>query len=903
MTHPSKTRHILTINQFLLIGLTIMLALMLATSFAQNAFAQGPGDPVFRANSYAANDGSVRINTQEAVLDSAYFSAHGTLDGLSVTSQGLQVANGATTGTYTSDPIASPLGVTTDLTPLWNVSGGSATIETRQSSDGFNWSPWVGNPETFYPVKNNDHAGTMIWIGSYQPVYVQVRVTLNAPAVLNALTLTFGDASQGPADATIAAQLPFEDAAVCPVERPYVVSRTQWGSPDGQYSPRWVPQQTDVTHFIIAHTATPNDLSSYGVSDWAAVVRATWNFHANTLGWGDIGYNYLIDPNGVIYEGRAGNQNGLYDIVGAHDGLNTNSMGLAFIGCYGNCETIGLPNANPPQPMMNKGVELVAWKVGDKGLDPTGYGYYHNLWLPTIAGARDVYPTYSPGDILYYNWLPWMRDAVQDRVDCGTPLPCRITDITFDKASYQTGEAINLSAHVVDPYGNPLSGAQVTANVSVIAAANGSINLNDQAGTYTGTYYDTATAGTYIFNVTAAHPLFQTCSLENSVAVIAPTTCQITARVDPALLNTPGAPVSVTAEVSLNGQDVSNAAVSARITRPDSGIDALSLPWQGGRTYRANYANTLALGTYNLTVEAVGNGFDSCQTTTAFTVNNQPADTVVRFNPAALSMQECDAGQSNTLDAVNVSDLSAFSFQIRFDPNVATVIDADPVMAGVQITLGSAFASQPNFVVTNSVDNVNGVIDFAATLMGGASVSGDVSLVEIDWAPNQAGISVLNFDELALTANSIQIPVSAENGSIEVTGCGGSITGRVFLQGRVTHAGVTIANNLGAQTQTDDAGAFSIDSGDSITVNFPGFLSGEALNLQDLPVDLGTLTLLAGDVNGDDIIDIFDLAYMAIHYRTDNPTADLNADGIVNIVDLALAASNYRQRGPLSDWQ
>ena len=50
-------------------------------------------------------------------------------------------------------------------------------------------------------------------------------------------------------------------------------------------------------------------------------------------------------------------------------------------------------------------------------------------------------------------------------------------------------------------------------------------------------------------------------------------------------------------------------------------------------------------------------------------------------------------------------------------------------------------------------------------------------------------------------------------------------------------------------------------------------------------------------------MDIFDLAFVAGRYDTDDPLSDLNADGRVDILDLSLAAGNYRQRGPLIDWQ
>ncbi|MBN1992536.1 MAG: hypothetical protein JW953_07500 [Anaerolineae bacterium] len=45
-------------------------------------------------------------------------------------------------------------------------------------------------------------------------------------------------------------------------------------------------------------------------------------------------------------------------------------------------------------------------------------------------------------------------------------------------------------------------------------------------------------------------------------------------------------------------------------------------------------------------------------------------------------------------------------------------------------------------------------------------------------------------------------------------------------------------------------------------------------------------------------IDIFDLAFVAARYGTDDPTADINFDGAVDIFDLAILASNYGQLEP-----
>ena len=124
--------------------------------------------------------------------------------------------------------------------------------------------------------------------------------------------------------------LEFSSASTSPLPKPPVVSRTAWGCPEGQQS-SWTPQYTAVTHLVVHHSAGSNTSS-----DWAGTVRSIWDFHSRPVedggrGWGDVGYNYLIDPNGVIYEGRAGGDN----VIGAHFSCrNGGTMGVCLLGTF-----------------------------------------------------------------------------------------------------------------------------------------------------------------------------------------------------------------------------------------------------------------------------------------------------------------------------------------------------------------------------------------------------------------------------------------------------------------------------------------------------------------------------------------------------------------------------------------
>jgi hypothetical protein len=182
-----------------------------------------------------------------------------------------------------------------------------------------------------------------------------------------------------------------------------VRARSEWGCPDGQGS-RWTPTYTTVTHAIVHHTAGSNDLP-----DWEAEMRAIWYFHTVTRGWGDIGYNFLIDPNGVVYEGRAGGDGAL----GAHFSCrNTNTVGVSLLGTYTNV---------PPTPAALKSLNAVLSELAKKNaLVPAEVARHvpSGLDLARISGHRDANPspavcstTTCPGDALYA-LLPTIRTSL-----------------------------------------------------------------------------------------------------------------------------------------------------------------------------------------------------------------------------------------------------------------------------------------------------------------------------------------------------------------------------------------------------------------------------------------------------------------------------------------------------------
>ncbi len=424
-----KFKSSVTIVQVLLV-MSLAIGLIIPCRYPVDA--QGSDDePDFESRTFSSADGESSVVMQKTTLDAEYFQQAGAVDGVKVTSDGLALAAQTSKGVYRSDPIHSPLQHTTDVAASWlaeipqRVSdeaseGAAITIEVRLGDENEAWTEWLPVPVEYYPTPEGEYSGALIWVDR-PDVYIQFRITLQAnpegvSPSLQRLTLYFNDTSHGPTARLAAerAESGAVEAASGTCGKPPVIARTAWGCPDGDSSPRWTPKYASVTHVVINHTATSND-----VADWAKVVRSIWNYHANTRGWGDVGYQYLIDPQGNIYEGRAGGD----DVIGAYDGYNRGSVGLGYIGCYGNCAYLGLNNAKPSTEMIEAGNTLMAWKFSQKGLDPRGSGEYCEQTLPRIVPRSDVIcrrTSLSPGDNLRSE-IPAMREDVWDKIqDCAS---------------------------------------------------------------------------------------------------------------------------------------------------------------------------------------------------------------------------------------------------------------------------------------------------------------------------------------------------------------------------------------------------------------------------------------------------------------------------------------------------
>ncbi|WP_406106137.1 peptidoglycan recognition protein [Streptomyces sp. NBC_01003] len=191
------------------------------------------------------------------------------------------------------------------------------------------------------------------------------------------------------------------DAKVGPYigPRPRIVTRKGWGA-DENLREREFGYTSKVKAAFVHHSATGN---SYKCSQAPSVIRGIYRYHVKSMGWRDIGYNFLVDKCGNIYEGRAGGV--AKPVMGAHTlGFNTNSMGVAVLGTF--------DSSNPQAAAVDAIARLTAWKLGLYGVNPSGKTYLTsaggNLYpkgksvrLNAISGHRDGFATECPGRRLY----------------------------------------------------------------------------------------------------------------------------------------------------------------------------------------------------------------------------------------------------------------------------------------------------------------------------------------------------------------------------------------------------------------------------------------------------------------------------------------------------------------------
>lgn len=257
-----------------------------------------------------------------------------------------------------------------------------ATIHYRIKRLSGIWSEWT-------LLRKNDH-GRTIGRTSFEGDFIKEKfkeIQFKSDKVyFNEFTFRFYFPPSSSQQAVL------KTGAQCSCPQPAYCDRNCW-CPNNDCPKDLTPSSTQPTHIIIHHSAGANTSN-----DFAAIVAYYWDLHVNTNGWDDIGYNWLIDPNGVIYEGRGDG------VGGAHFScMNGGTTGICLIG---NFQTVA-----PKQAAIAQLKNLISWEACDKNISPNQSSYHPSsmLNLENISSHRDgnnatvgcPKGTSCPGNLLY----------------------------------------------------------------------------------------------------------------------------------------------------------------------------------------------------------------------------------------------------------------------------------------------------------------------------------------------------------------------------------------------------------------------------------------------------------------------------------------------------------------------
>ncbi|MFF1410326.1 N-acetylmuramoyl-L-alanine amidase [Streptomyces sp. NPDC058289] len=269
----------------------------------------------------------------------------------------------------------------------------NGAIEARsRSSETGKWSRWI----TLDPVQPGldgkrlgaPGATEPVWVGPSNAAEVRVKGGAALPA---GLTLNLVDPGTAGA-ATKKGEPPAQPAALATealppgpnstAPQPPVVTRVEWQADESlnDEAPGYLPGGSVKAAFV-HHTASAQP---YDCSQSAAIVRGIHEYHVKVELWRDLGYNFLIDKCGTIFEGRKGGID--QPVQGAHTlGWNAESMGIAVLGDHQTAQRLKIAKVNgtvpepgaaatfvpvPPKRLMDTraGLGVPKAKVGAQGV-------------------------------------------------------------------------------------------------------------------------------------------------------------------------------------------------------------------------------------------------------------------------------------------------------------------------------------------------------------------------------------------------------------------------------------------------------------------------------------------------------------------------------------------------------
>jgi hypothetical protein len=475
---------------------------------------------------------------------------------------------------------------------LVGVRHGPARLELRTRRRGGTWSPWA-------PLHaHGDHAPDVVrggesgrpsdpvWVGGADELQLRAGGPVHQPLRLHFVAV--GDAPDTPKPAPVARAAQVGG----PGTPPPIIPRSAWGG--DAVVPREAPSYGEVQVAFVHHTVTT---TAYAPSQSAGIVLGIAKYHRDTNGWNDIGYNFLVDRYGQVFEGRAGGID--RNVIGAQaEGFNTGSVGVALIGNY---------QAASVQPTAARALAaLFAWRLDVAHVDPLG----------TVNWVSGGNPRFKRGTTVTLRAISGHRDT--GFTSCpGTRLYAKIPDLAHRVA------AIGLPKLYAPTVKRSLGGA-IVFGARLSQAESWTVTVRDAAGTVVARGTGRGATIAWTWNSAGRRGGDYTWTMEAGPATRpaqgtlgrvpapapppAPAPILTGLLVDPPVISPDGDGVADTLTISyaLAGR----AAVTATVADAASGAVVATLfdaQFQGARTQSFPYAAPgLADGTYRLTISAVG---------------------------------------------------------------------------------------------------------------------------------------------------------------------------------------------------------------------------------------------------------------------------------------------------------
>jgi hypothetical protein len=302
-----------------------------------------------------------------------------------------------------------------DLIGLRWADGSQADAQVRARPRGGAWTPWAGLHPTgdHGPDEGSPPAGTdPAFTGAADQFQLRLRgnpAALRARFVRALPTATLA----GRIGRRLRARARTSARQQAVGTAPAMISRSEWGA--DSVPPRAAPEYGSVQMAFVHHTVNAND---YQPQDSAGIVLGIARYHRDSNKWNDIGYNFLVDRYGQIFEGRAGGID--QPVIGAQaQGYNSVSTGVA---CLGTFESV-----TQTEPGMDALARIIGWKLSVHGVPVQG-----QLTVISAGGASN---RYSAGTAVTFERISGHRDG--DSTSCpGSALYAQLADLRSRASRY-----------------------------------------------------------------------------------------------------------------------------------------------------------------------------------------------------------------------------------------------------------------------------------------------------------------------------------------------------------------------------------------------------------------------------------------------------------------------------------